>query len=324
LNPGSPAPQAGILIQARRRPQQDTRLNTLEETIINTTIERLRNENKKPNTIKQVGFVLRRMNKQTELLKPDKVKAFIATSQTKKEKPTLNSTKNKMEFCYEQFAKTAEIDYKKTWHKYEPPTPIIPTTDSITKILSTATTKYTTIFSILIETGAEGEELAQTPRKQIDAEQGIISITGTKGHGSASYKLKTATAEMLRIYLHKHPEEYPFPRAKIIGQVWIQTRTRASKKLCQPELNNIPLKNLRNYSGAQLYYKLPDPIAVMRHLRHKKLETTMHYIRGITLNGEEEYTCKTASNTTEAMKLIEAGFTFIQTIDGIHLYRKRK
>jgi hypothetical protein len=34
--------------------------------------------------------------------------------------------------------------------------------------------------------------------------------------------------------------------------------------------------------------------AVMRHLRHKKLETTMHYIRGITLSGEEEYTVKTA------------------------------
>jgi hypothetical protein len=30
----------------------------------------------------------------------------------------------------------------------------------------------------------------------------------------------------------------------------------------------------------------------MRHLRHKKLETTMHYIRGIALSGEEEYYAK--------------------------------
>ncbi len=84
------------------------------------------------------------------------------------------------------------------------------------------------------------------------------------------------------------------------------------------------MKNLRNYSGAKLYYPLQDPIAVMRHLRHKKLETTMHYIRGITINGEEEYTVKTATNVKEAAELLEAGFTYIQDIDGIKLYRKRK
>jgi hypothetical protein len=129
---------------------------------------------------------------------------------------------------------------------------------------------------------------------------------------------------MLRIYLHKNPQEHPFPRSVIMGQVWRDTRERAAKKLCKPELNNIPLKNLRNYSGAQLYYKLQDPIAVMRHLRHKKLETTMHYIRGISTGGEEEYTCKTASNIKEATELLERGFTYIQEIDGIRIYRKRK
>jgi len=51
----------------------------------------------------------------------------------------------------------------------------------------------------------------------------------------------------------------------------------------------------------------------------------MHYIRGITLNGgEEEYTCKTASNIKEATALIEAGFQYVNTREGIDLYRKRK
>jgi hypothetical protein len=129
---------------------------------------------------------------------------------------------------------------------------------------------------------------------------------------------------MLRTYLHKNPQERPFPRSEIMGEVWQQTRRRAINKLCNPALSKITLKSLRNYSGAQFYYKTLDPIAVMRHLRHKKLETTMHYIRGITTNEEEEYTCKAVNTKEEATKLIEAGYQFVNDIDGYKLYRKRK
>jgi len=62
----------------------------------------------------------------------------------------------------------------------------------------------------------------------------------------------------------------------------------------------------------------------MRHLRHKKLETTMHYLRGITIGGEEEYTCKTATNVTEATQLIENGFQYVTEMDSIKIFRKRK
>jgi hypothetical protein len=111
-----------------------------------------------------------------------------------------------------------------------------------------------------------------------------------------------------------------------MSDMWRRTRDRLAENLKQPELRNIPMKNLRNYSGAQMYYKSNhDPIAVMRHLRHKKLETTMHYIRGITLdNEEEEYTCKATSDPKEIQQLIEAGFTKADEIDGLHIFRKRK
>jgi integrase len=131
---------------------------------------------------------------------------------------------------------------------------------------------------------------------------------------------------MLRVYLHQHPEEHPFPTSKEMSNIWRDTRLRTAKKLCKPELDKIPLKNLRNYSGAQLYLNSPvrDPIAVMRHLRHKKLETTMHYIRAIVLDAEEEYTCRQATTKQEIADLIENGFQYVQTVDGTHFYRKRK
>jgi hypothetical protein len=109
-----------------------------------------------------------------------------------------------------------------------------------------------------------------------------------------------------------------------MGDVWRETRRRAMTKMCKPELDRIQLKSLRNYSGAQYYYKTQDPIGVMRHLRHKRLETTMHYLRGITTDGEQEWTCKTATNVKEATDLIEHGFQYVTEIDGTKLFKKRK
>ena len=39
---------------------------------------------------------------------------------------------------------------------------------------------------------------------------------------------------------------------------------------------------------------------------------------------EEQFTVKTAKTAQEAAKLIEVGLQYHDTIDGIHLYRKRK
>ena len=239
-------------------------------------------------------------------------------------KPVEKATKNKFVFAYDKYATIQNIQWEKPRYRVEEKTPLIPTTQNIEAIIANASPRYTTIFKILKETGASGKELHDVARKDIDTEQGIISITGVKGHASGTYRLTAQTAEMLRIYLHSHPQEDPFPAAERMGDVWRKTRRRTAKKLCKPELDNILLKALRNYSGAHLYYKTQDPIAVMRHLRHKKLETTMHYIRGITIGGEEEYTCKTATNAKEAMQLIEAGFQYVTEMDGLKLFRKRK
>lgn len=74
---------------------------------------------------------------------------------------------------------------------------------------------------------------------------------------------------MLREYIAKNPQEYPFPQPKVMSQIWRKTRNKIADNLKQPNFKKIPMKNLRNYSGAKLYYSLKDPIAVMRHLRHK-------------------------------------------------------
>ena len=285
----------------------------------------LTNDGQKPNTTRHTKYKLLELAAHVDIFNPEAVKNYIATAISEKTKqPFSDETKNKFAYAADKFYEKQGIQWKKPFYKVEEKTPIIPTTENVELIVNNASQKYATIFTILAETGAEGKELERTSRDDIDTEQGIISIRGCKGHASGSYKLKTKTAEMLRIYLYKNPQKYPFPKSEVMGQVWRDTRERTATKLCKPELNKIPLKNLRNYSGAKMYYKTQDPIAVMRHLRHKKLETTMHYIRGITVGGDEEYICKTAKTEQEIIKLIEAGFTYVTETDGLKYFKKRK
>ena len=88
------------------------------------------------------------------------------------------------------------------------------------------------------------------------------------------------------------------------------------------------MKNLRNYSGAQHYLNMPvrDPIAVMRDLRHKKLETTMHYIRAIILDEDPQYASAIAANVKEATDLVNNGYEYVtgEYNDGGKIFRKRK
>jgi len=301
----------------RRRPQT-------QQLIINTLIN-LKNNGKAKNTLKIVSQCLTRISHHADLAKPEEVKQYIADAKRLDNgKPLSNQTKNKLVFCYSCLCKAHNLEWTPLRYEWEAKIPIIPTTANVEKIINASTKRYATIFTILAEIGAEGQELHLTHRNQIDTEQGIISIKGTKGHASGSYRLETRTAEMLREYLAKDQSEYPFPQPKVMSQMWRKVRNRLADNLKQPELKKIPMKNLRNYSGAKLYYSIKDPIAVMRHLRHKKLETTMHYIRAITIGGEEEHTCKTATTVKEATELIELGFQYVTEIDGYKLFRKRK
>ncbi len=330
MNPGSPTPQAGILNQssqptpsipntelksvAIRRPQRETRYQEqIDKTIAEATIE-----GKAKNTIKSFKHRLTQLSKVADLMNPEDVKKAIGYSKL------ANSSKCSFALAYEWFAKTNELKWEKPRFKWNLPTPIIPTTDQVNKIISATTLRFATIFKLMAEIGAEGEELHQTHRNQFEQTQAIISIKGLKGHGSANYKLKQPTANMLREYLARYKEEYPFPQPKVMSEMWRRARNTASKNHNDPTLRTIPMKNLRNYSGAQFWYSFPDPIGVMRHLRHKRMETTMHYLRAITLDGDIQYDCKTAKTPEEITKLIELGYTLADTIDGIHFYRKRK
>jgi len=278
----------------------------------------MKNNGRSENTLYTHSQKLRQLDKNSDLMNPESVLEFVANH------PIANSTKNKLLDCYQNFCIVNQIPFNKPRYKYERKIPLIPTTENIYKIISACRRRHATIFTILEQTGIAPQELATTKRADIDAEQGIINVQGCKGHNSISLNLRPQIADMLREYLYKYPDKYPFPKSKSLTEMWIRTRKRVAKNTNNPQLNQIPLRNLRHHYACKTYDRTKDILLVMQKLGHKKIETTMLYTQLITFDEEDHYTCKTAQNVKECQDLIEHGFTYITEIDGYKLFRKRK
>ena len=81
--------------------------------------------------------------------------------------------------------------------------------------------------------------------------------------------------------------------------------------------------HFRHYSSTQTLRNSGDPFFTMCQMGHKKLTTTQLYMHLVNLENDE-WTCRAAATKEEAMSFIEGGFQYVTTIEGIHLFKKRK
>ena len=299
----------------------------------------------KPATLINHKYILQQLNQECDIFNSKQTVLYIIRKtrimnkegnpanncQDQKDKKISSGYLKKMLNIYTAFCDNNQIPIDKPKIIYQAPVPIIPTTEQVNNIITSAHGKYVFIFTLLSQTAIEAGELHNLHKDKISKEQGIISIEGNKQHNNGSYKLKEQTTDMLRQYLAQNNEEYPFPTTHAVSLAWQYARHKAITRYCKKELKNIPMKNLRNYAGAQFYLTTGrhDPIATMRFMRHKKLETTLHYIRAINLDEPIEYETKAVqlgTNTTmkEIIELSNAGYLKFTEADGYQYYRKPK
>jgi integrase len=293
----------------------------------------LENKGDQPGTCNQVEKILTRIARETDIFSPDEVNHYIAHAKVTDRKtgqPTNKDLsdpyKNRIVEAYNNFCESEGIAYTKPRYKRRSPIPLIPKTEDVQAIITNSSKRIAPIFQIVAETAIEGYELSLIPKQQINSEQGTLSVVGVKGHDNGTYRLKQPTAQMLREYLAKHPQEKPFPTVKSIREAWMHARASTAKKLCKPSIAQIPLRNLRNYAGAVFFLTMgKDPIQTMHFMRHKHLETTMDYLRGLTEFGaNQEYISKIATTAEEAIELLNQGFKEEAIFGEKHLYRKLK
>jgi hypothetical protein len=100
-------------------------------------------------------------------------------------------------------------------------------------------------------------------------------------------------------------------------------RNALANKLKDPTLKTIRLYDLRHYFCTKKLNDIGNPYTVMVLMGHTKLTTTQRYMHLLNFN-DDEWDCTGATTAKEATKLIESGFQYVTTIEGIQLFKKRK
>jgi len=100
-------------------------------------------------------------------------------------------------------------------------------------------------------------------------------------------------------------------------------RNKVSEKLKDPSLKTIRVYDLRHWKASMEYHRTKDLLYVKSLLGHRDLRATLRYTH-LLESKDDEYVSATARTIEEAQKLIESGFEYVTTFNGIMLFRKRK
>jgi integrase len=282
----------------------------------------MQNEGRSKYTIADTDKRLRYLSKHANLNDPEQVKFLIAR------KKCSNAYKKGLCLAYNRYCKYYKIKWQMPKYETEQHLIKIPTKQKLEMLIANAGRTMGTKLKLSMETGLRPIEVCNLKVKDVDLEQKLIYPTTAK-HGSARVlKISTALRDMIKAYINRHKRN---PNQKLFittvrgySKMFRLTRNKLANKLKDPTLTTIRLYDLRHYFATMLYHKTRDILLVRQQMGHKRIETTMIYTQLLNTDGEEEYTCKTATTIKEATALLENGFTYIQDINGIKIYRKRK
>jgi integrase len=179
-----------------------------------------------------------------------------------------------------------------------------------------------------METGIRPVELYTLLVRDIDIQQRLIYPTTAKNGAPRKIKISQALTDLIQAYINKNQRKLnePLFRGNPVsyGKEFREVRNRLANKLSDESLKTVRLYDLRHYFATMDYHKFQDLKRTQYLMGHKHSSTTDIYTHLIDSGEENEYTCKTAANTKEATALIETGFQYVTTIEGIQLFKKRK
>jgi integrase/predicted RNA-binding Zn-ribbon protein involved in translation (DUF1610 family) len=279
-----------------------------------------------PETIRTNNGSLRALQlRNADLLNPESVKETLA----KEQKWSQNRRRNVIN-AYTLFLKVCGMP---AWEK--PKTnvvrkiPFIPNEAEIDALIAGAPTSVATFLQLLKETAMRSGEAIRLQWKDTDLEKRLITLNEPeKGSLPRQWNhLSQKLIDMLNAMPRNDVKVFGSYTLNSLKAMLCRTRRRMATKLRNPRLLGIHFHTLRHWKATMEYHKTKDLLHVMAFLGHKKSDNTLLYVQldqSLFSDTLDEFTVKTAETPEEAAKLIEVGFQLADTIDGIHLYRKRK
>jgi integrase len=286
----------------------------------------LKNQGIRRNRFKTTSWILKTINENADLEKPDAVDQYIAN------RPISDAYKAQLTQIYAQYCEFQGIPYNRPKFKKQASRPIrIPTEEKISMIIAESGRVLATKLTLSKETGLRPVEIHLLKVKDVDLERHLVYPTTAKNGASRTLKISAQLTSLIQAHITRfklklnddlfkgHEEHY--------GDAFRRVRDRLADKLQAPSIKTIRLYDLRHFFATMLYHKTKDILLVKRQLGHKSINNTLIYIdlEATLYNTKDEYTCKATSDNNEAESLIEVGFEYVCTTpQNLMLFRKRK
>jgi integrase len=280
-------------------------------------------DNKSDYTINFTRKALNRISQKANLDNPAEVKMFIAMLEK-----VSNAYKRNLCIAYNKYAKYYKIQWEMPKYKPEQKNIALPTKEKIQMLIANSGKLLGMKLQLSMETGLRPVELTRLRVKDIDLDHKAVNPTTAKNGNARTVPF----SETLKLKLAEHitnnqltPNDLLFKGtdSDLYGKHYRKMRNALAEKLKDHTLKTIRLYDLRHYFCTKKLNDIGNPYTVMVLMGHTKLETTQRYMHLLNLN-DDEWTVSGATTAKEATKLLEAGFAYQTTIEGIQLFKKRK
>jgi integrase len=278
--------------------------------------------NKSDYTINFTRKALNTISDHADLNKPDEVRMFIAMLKT------TDGYKRNLCIAYNKYAKFYNIAWNMPNYRPEAKNIALPTKEKIQMLIASAGKLLGMKLQLSMETGLRPVELARLKVKDVDLDHKTVNPTTAKKGNARTLPL----SETLTVKLGEHIANHSLAPTDLLfkgtdsdhyGKQYRDMRNKLSERIKDPSIRTIRLYDLRHYFCTKKLNDIQNPYIVMVLMGHAKLTTTQRYMHLLNLN-DDEWTCTGATTAKEATKLIEAGFQYVTTIEGIQLFKKRK
>jgi len=282
----------------------------------------MKKDNKSDYTINFTRKALTYLAKHTTLTEPEAVKMLIA------ELKSSDGYKRNLCIAYNKYAKFYGINWNMPKYREPAKNIALPTKEKIQMLIAEAGELLSIKLTLSMETGLRPVELTRLKVKDLDFEHRTVNPTTAKRGNPRTLPMSQSLAQRLQEHVIREnltPNDLLFKGTDPdhYGKQYRIMRNKLADKLKDPSIRTIRLYDLRHYFCTKKLNDIGNPYTVMVLMGHAKLETTQRYMHLLNLN-DDEWNCVGATTAKEATKLIENGFTYVTTIEGIQLFRKRK
>jgi len=321
----SDAHQKAILMEAEKAVEK-REAGTTEQT--QTTVQgkiveylwHLQKNGYSTETIKFYDRVLRMISQKANILDGEAVKEALAKM------PISETTKCNYAYALQSFYKHIGVEWNPPKYKPQKTLPFIPTEQELDLLIAHTSRNVSAVLQLLKETGARIGEILRLKWTDIDSEHKTVRITPEKGSLPRILPISDLAISMIK-RLKPRNDGRIFSTHKNLTTAFYKQRKRLAFKLQNPRLLQISFHTFRHWKGTIEYHKTKDILHVERLLGHKNIQNTLIYVnieQALFQNTNEEFHVATAKTVEEACRLIEVGFEYVTTMDGVQIFRKRK